>query len=316
MHALTRKKAGCRLEKDWPLDVFAPRLMRRIYAVFSRIWLAGGGIPSFLGSILLGGFFAAVLLFGIVAGGHGEAAFKVLTSTLGLGVSRIDIASLDGEPLTYISEIDVLEAVGLDGESAMLTFDVRKAHERIVALPFVHSAILRKSYPNHLQIIVKERRPVALWQHQGRLDVIDEQGVVLVPFHTDMGRGLDLPLLVGQGANKEGAQILALAEKIAGTEKFSDFGSRIRAYRRVADRRWDIILDNGVEIKLPEQGFEGRLMQMLALDEAQDLVERDVLGIDLRLDDRIGVTLSDEAMARWRDEAPSAGQMRKRQVRG
>jgi len=106
-----------------------------------------------------------------------------------------------------------------------------------------------------------------------------------------------LPLLVGHGANLSGLDMLKLMEP------FDELTSRIRAYRRVADRRWDIVLDNGVEIKLPQAQFEERLVQFLALDNGEDLLGRDVLSIDLRLADRMSVTLSDTAMARWKKQA-------------
>jgi len=285
-----------------------PRLARRARAFFAVLILAGERLPRLFGSALLGAFFLVTLLFGIIGGGHGATTFKILTSTFGLAVTKIDIVSLDEVPLSYISEIDILDSIDLDGEAAMLAFDVQAAHERIVSQPFVHSAVLRKIYPDRLHVAIKERRPMALWQHQGQLDVIDGQGEVIVPFAADMaGVVSDLPLLVGRGANKNGAQILGV------TENFKDFRSHIRAYRRVADRRWDIVLDNGVEIKLPEHDFEVRLGQMLALDEREDLLARDVLSLDLRLEDRLSVILSDEAMARWRKEVAAAEQAQKAQ---
>jgi len=291
MPALTGNNSDYKVEKGW---VFTARGSRRARALLVRALLAGENLPRFVGSALLSAFLGVTLLFAIITGGHGESAFKMLTSTFGLAVANIDIASQDRTPLGYISEIDILEAIELDGDSAMLAFDIAKAHERILALPFVQSARLRKIYPNRLEITIKERRPMALWQHQGRLELIDGQGMPIAPYLG--GSNADLPLLVGRGANEHAAQLLEVMEK------FGNLKSRIRAYRRVADRRWDIVLDNGVLIKLPQSGFEARLAQMVALDETRDLLLRDIISVDLRLEDRISVALPEDAMARWRDE--------------
>jgi len=292
-------------------SLFILRLARRARAGLAVMLMAGEALPRSIGSLLLSGFLSVVLLFGIVSGGHSASVFKMLTSTFGLAVTKIDIVSQDATPLIYISEIDILERLDLDEDGAMLAFDVQAAHERIVALPFVDEVTIAKIYPNRLHVTIKERHPLALWQHQGRLDVIDAQGAVIVPYNADVaGIGANLPLLVGRGANERGAQILEL------TAKFDHFKPRIRAYRRVADRRWDIVLDNGVEIKLPEHDFETRLAQMITLDSAQDLLARDVLTIDLRLKDRLSVTLSDEAMARWREKVSAAEKALKVKGRG
>jgi len=300
MHALTRSTADLERMGSWSRQT---RRSRRLCALFSQALARGAALPRFFGSCLVGVFFVLVLSFAIITGGHGEQTFKMITSSLGLAVSDIHITGID-----QTSEIDVLAAIGLDGDSAMLAFDVNQAHEHIVALPWVQSASLRKDYPSRLHVAIVERKPLAVWQHRGRLDIIDEGGEVIVPFsggqRTYSGR--NLPLLVGRGANHHGLQILALVEK------FENFQSKIRAYRRVGNRRWDIVLDNGVEIRLPERGAEGRLSQMLALDAAQQLLSRDVLSIDLRVADRMSVALSDEALARWHEHEKKAIAARKK----
>jgi len=271
-------------------SLYYARLWRRLRAAFVSAMQAGQALPRSFGSFLLGVFFSVVLLFGILYGGHGESALKMVTASLGLAVEEIEMSGL-----VHTSEIDILEAIDLDGDSAMLAFDVARAHEKIMELPWVRSVVLRKIYPNQLHIAIVERQPMALWQHYGRLDIIDETGQTIMPFTAGLVN--HLPLLVGRGAEVHGMQMLAVMER------FGDFKSRIRAYRRVADRRWDLVLDNGIELKLPQRQFEERLAQFLERDSGADLLERDVLSIDLRLEDRMSVTLSDTAMARWRGQA-------------
>ncbi|MDD9329554.1 MAG: cell division protein FtsQ/DivIB, partial [Bartonella sp.] len=81
---------------------------------------------------------------------------------------------------------------------------------------------------------------------------------------------------------------------------YSQFRDRIRAYVRVGDRRWDIFLENGVRIMLPEQGAVERLVALVKTNTAKDLFSLDALSIDLRLSDRITIALSDEVLARHR----------------
>jgi cell division protein FtsQ len=70
----------------------------------------------------------------------------------------------------------------------------------------------------------------------------------------------------------------------------------------VADRRWNLRLKNGIDVRLPETNVEQALDRLVALDREKKILSRDVLAIDLRLPDRVTVRLSDAAAAA-REEA-------------
>ena len=101
-----------------------------------------------------------------------------------------------------------------------------------------------------------------------------------------------LPLVLGQGANfaAEG-----LDDLLSGWPLLAD---RVRAYKRVDERRWDLYLDNGVIVKLPEKGTDAAIARLKTLDETRSILEREVAAVDLRLDDRIAVQLTPSAMER------------------
>ena len=59
-----------------------------------------------------------------------------------------------------------------------------------------------------MRIDIVERTPFALWQHDGRLSVISDDGAVLQGYVTP--RFLKLPLVVGKGAETRAKDFLAL----------------------------------------------------------------------------------------------------------
>ncbi|MEL6209777.1 MAG: cell division protein FtsQ/DivIB [Pseudomonadota bacterium] len=61
---------------------------------------------------------------------------------------------------------------------------------------------------------------------------------------------------------------------------------RIRGLLRVGERRWDVILDRDQRIMLPEEGAVSALEQVIAMDQARQLLARDVAVIDMRNPDR------------------------------
>jgi len=248
-------------------------------------------VPCHAGSVGLVAFFAATLFYGVAVGGHMPQMVKLTTSSFGFGVENVEINSqANGHlaALKHISEIDILETLGLDGDTSMLGFDVASAQEKLSLLPWVKTVQVRKIYPDTVQINLVEREALALWQHQGKLSVIDRQGLVIVPYSADVG--VSLPLVVGRGGEQAAENLLQVMEQ------FPQLGERVRAYIRVADRRWDLLLENGVDIKLPEHDFGTRLAQMLEEEAQYGLLSRDVLSVDLRLGDRIILALSDNGV--------------------
>ena len=117
---------------------------------------------------------------------------------------------------------------------------------------------------------------------------------MLEPLIQDRYRAL--PLLVGKGAERAGHDFLAILDR------YPDIRDLLRASIFVAERRWNLRLTNGLEVRLPEAGLEQALERLVALDRDKKLLSRDITSVDLRLADRVTVRLSD-AVAQAREEA-------------
>ncbi|MEY8882825.1 cell division protein FtsQ/DivIB [Donghicola sp. XS_ASV15] len=130
-----------------------------------------------------------------------------------------------------------------------------------------------------LQVAVDERVPVALWRGPEGVEVIDAFGVRADKLSARIERP-DLPLIVGEGAKKNVTQALDL---IAAATPIRE---RVRGIVRVSNRRWDLVLDRDQRILLPEQGAVRALERVIALEQAKELLARDVSVVDMRLADR------------------------------
>ena len=134
----------------------------------------------------------------------------------------------------------------------------------------------------------------ALWQKAGRVGVIADDGTVLEPYV--LRRYAHLPLVVGNGAEARAREFLGLLDR------HPELRGNVRASVLVAERRWNLRLKNGVDVRLPEFDLDHALDQIAGLERDSKLSGRDITAIDLRLPDRITVRLS-EAAAEKRDEA-------------
>ena len=161
----------------------------------------------------------------------------------------------------------------------MLAFDPEAAKRRVEALPWVRRATVERRLPDVVYLRLDERRPLALWQQNGRFALIDREGQVIL--RDGIERFADLLVVIGADAPANAARLIAML----GAHK--DLAGRVRAAIRIGGRRWNLRLDNGIDIRLPESGAAAAWSRLAKLDAEQGLLGRDILSVDLRLEDRV-----------------------------
>jgi cell division protein FtsQ len=266
-------------------------------------WLAqipqGAGVAA---SLLL---LTATLSYGAVVGGHVVAIADWLNAARDNAANafgfRIAAVSVSGG--SQVSREQALALAGVTGRSSLLFFDAEIARARLVANPWIADAAVLKLYPDRLLITITERRAFALWQQNGQLNVIAGDGTVLQPFVDDRYGGL--PLVVGSGAERRAKDFISLLDR------YPQIRFAVRAAVLVAERRWNLRLTNGMDVRLPEGDLQAALDRLVKLDNEKKLLSRDIASIDLRLPDRITVRLSDAA-AQARDDALKANAKKKK----
>jgi cell division protein FtsQ len=208
------------------------------------------------------------------------------------GGFRIAAVAISGN--RQVTREEILAIAGVTGRTSLPFLDVEQARQRLRANPWIADATVLKLYPDRLQIVVTERQPFALWQVDGRVFLIAEDGTVLEPYVAR--RFVELPFVVGRGAQRQVKEIVALLDRQPALRQ------EVRAAVLVAERRWNLHLKNGLVVLLPEEEVAPALERLLALDRDKQLLSRDLAVIDLRLPDRVTVRLSDDA-AKARAEA-------------
>jgi cell division protein FtsQ len=233
--------------------------------------------------------------FGIVKGGHLEEFASALSDTRNAIANsagfRITSVAINGRK--QLSQDEVLGAGGVNGRSSLLFLDATTVRDKLKANPWIADATVLKLYPGHLQIDIVERSAFALWQQDGRLSVIADDGAVLEPYVSR--RFLSLPLVVGKGAEIRARDFLALLAR------YPQVRALTKAAVFVGERRWNLRLKDGLDIRLPENDVGNALASLSKLDKEDRLFSRDIVAIDMRLPDRLTVQLSEDA-AKAREE--------------
>ncbi len=187
---------------------------------------------------------------------------------------------------------DIREIMPIDFPVSSFDLELGEIQERISELPAIARSSVRVRPGGILQILVTERDPVILWRTYDGLDLVDREGYVTGPARA---RGLypELPLMAGDGADRhveEALQLYAAAGPLR---------ARIQGLVRVGERRWDVVLDRDQRILMPESGAVQALERVIALSQAQDMLERNLLVVDMRLAVRPTIRLAQAAVEDW-----------------
>ncbi|WP_061020665.1 cell division protein FtsQ/DivIB [Bradyrhizobium sp. CCH5-F6] len=233
--------------------------------------------------------------FGIVKGGHLQDfvtavsdARNALANSAGF---RITSVVINGRK--QLTQDEILAIGGVSGRSSLLFLDAEAVRDKLKANPWIADATVLKLYPGQLMIELTERKAFALWQEAGRLSVIADDGAVLEPYVSR--RFLSLPLVVGKGADTQARDFLALLAR------YPQVNSVTKAAIFVGERRWNLRLKDGLDIRLPEQDVGNALAMLSKLEKEDRLFSRDIVAVDMRLPDRLVVQLSEDA-AKAREE--------------
>jgi cell division protein FtsQ len=199
----------------------------------------------------------------------------VAAAGAGFGVYEIHITGNRRVPTETI-----FAALGLKPGQSIFFIDLPAARARIMALDWIQSADVVRRYPDAVTVTVVEKRPFALWQTppdqngQSHLAVVERAGGVITT--VDALNFSKLPKLLGQGAPEAAGELVdaVLAHRAV--------SARVAAYERVSNRRWNLILNDGVVVKLPEANWRHELDALEHLIVDSGILERDVTEIDLR----------------------------------
>jgi len=249
-----------------------PRRRRRISPAVRR------ALPWAIAVVLAVGVYGGVVLSRLPVGqemlaGAGDRALAA-SAALGLVVRDIEV---EGRETTDTATI--MAALAADRGTPILSVSPSRAKEKLESLPWVRSAAIERRLPGTLMVRLVERHPLAVWQHAGKDELIDREGAV-IPVK-DLTRFARLPTVVGDDAASRAA---ALMDMLA---REPELAARVTAAVRVDDRRWNLRIDNAIDVLLPETNPAEAWARLAAQERANSLLQRDIQSVDMRLPDRL-----------------------------
>ena len=247
--------------------------------------LALTGAVFFLGAGIAGAAWLGSSLFD-ASEAFARSADGVVASA-GFEIDSIEVASMPNAPaLTDARKIEVRNLIVPEGRHSLLALDPEEVQARVESLDWVAGARVRRLWPSTLVVEVERRQSYARWRENGQVSVIDVNGERLLTERA--ADHPELPLVVGAGAGPA-AQPLLIA-----LEELPEVRERLKALVRVGDRRWNVELENGALIALPEEGAVEALARLETLQAEYALLDRPLAQLDMRAPGRLAVRVHPE----------------------
>jgi len=233
-----------------------------------------------------------VIISGVIFAGDYYGIFKkakdwTKTETIALTIkSGFKVKNILVSGRKHVSIDKVLSYLSIKKKMPIFTVDINEAKRSLFNISWVKSVYISRRLPDTIFVKLNERVPVALWQKNNRLYLIDNDGVILT--QNNLNKWKYLPLIVGKNSRKKVAELTALL----GNEP--SIAQRIISAQRVASRRWNFRLKNGILIKLPEKDIEFALRRLVDIEEKKNILEKNIKAVDLREPEKMIVSLVNE----------------------
>jgi cell division protein FtsQ len=194
--------------------------------------------------------------------------------SMGLAVRVVNVQAPIGLEMSEYQRAEAQAIAGIVPDEVMFGVDPSVIRTRIADLPWVEDVMVRRLWPDQIQIVITPRAASALWQENGKLTYMDATGRKLGAANVTSAKGL--ALVVGQGAGP------AAPALFAALGPYQEVATRTSAAIRVGDRRWTLRMKSGGDILLPETDFVGALASLNQLQISHKLLDRPYARLDLR----------------------------------
>ncbi|MBO6521302.1 MAG: FtsQ-type POTRA domain-containing protein [Rhodospirillales bacterium] len=246
----------------------------RVRPMWRRAWFIPVAAAVIMGTASGGGWWA--ISSGAAGQAYDSVRWAAISATASMGF-RVQEVMVSGRQQTDRNTL--IKALNVSRGAPILAFDINAAKARLEVLPWVRASTIERMLPDTILISIVEREPLALWQKDSKLHLIDAEGSVILS--DGLEPYADLLVVVGDGAEMQAGALLALL----GTEP--TLMQQVRAATWVGNRRWNLHLKGGIDVRLPEDDAQNAWARLATYHRNHKVLDKDVTVLDLRIPDRL-----------------------------
>lgn len=253
---------------------------RRVWPRWLRPVLAASGVMAIAAMVAVGGWWTWHSEIGRAAVAFAVDVYRDANRAAGLVTREVLVEGRSETPSEALRA-----ALGVGRGDLILEFDVDAARRRVEQIGWVASARVERRLPDIIRVAIVERVPVAVWQNKGAFLLVDATGAVIDA--ESVARYGHLKVVVGEDAPEHAQALLTMLQR------HPVLMQRVTAAVRAGGRRWNLRFDNGIDVRLPEQGAFAAWDRLARYEAEHGLLERNIRAIDLRIPDRVVVRIED-----------------------
>lgn len=222
----------------------------------------------------------------------GYAVWRGVTLVATAPALQVSEITVSGNERLTTGELQAL-LDGLRGRN-IVGLGLDEWQERLLGSPWVEQATLRRVLPSTVEVVVRERRPIAIARIGNGLFLVDAFGVVVDEYGPDYA-DIDLPIVDGLVAAKGDGEVdearAALAARLIAALAERPELARQVSQIDVSDSRDAIVMLEGdtTLLRLGDSDFVERLQQYLDLGDALRERVSAIDYVDLRFRERVYV---------------------------
>lgn len=172
------------------------------------------------------------------------------------------------------SQNDILEALDARKGVAIIAINIDNVKNNLESNSWIRAAAIERKLPNTIYIAISEKTPIAIWQNNKKLYLIDALGNIITDQNIE--KFANLLHVVGIDANIYADQL------IHDISQHPNIAAKIISASRYGERRWNLNIEENITVKMPEIGFVVAFEYIAKLDRAGKLFNQNYKVIDLR----------------------------------
>jgi cell division protein FtsQ len=235
-------------------------------------------VPRYLISVFKSNLFLFVILAGTVFG----SIYFHLDRIAKFRSTEFCIKKIEFDGNEKVPDVLLLKTSGLRYKSNIFAPSIYDVKRKLENVAWIKSAIVQRKLPDTIYIRVSERIPIAILQSKYKLYLIDSDGKILE--NDGIGNFSNLPIVIGKGAEKEADKFFHCLNQ------FPKIRRQLVFALMIGKRRWNIKINRGITIKLPERGIMQALGILEEISDGNGFFNDDISVIDLRMLDRVVIT--------------------------
>jgi cell division septal protein FtsQ len=179
-----------------------------------------------------------------------------------------------------LKEKDILDIAKLIKGQSIFDINLNEVYNNLLLNEWIKNVQIKRTLPNSIEIKIEEKKPLAILQTKLGNKLITEDGSVISIANTHLFKN-KLPIIIGENANQKAFLIIDILKQN------SDLYKNVWSISYLNNRRWNIHLNQGITILLPQFNPKKAWETIDLLHKKYKIFDLGLTEIDLRNHNKI-----------------------------